>query len=228
MAPIGRVVWLTCCVLALTPESAGADFDPTYEALFTLSFEPDQEVDFDDLVAGVTLMPGDPIAAGVTFGGVGNPAKERALVVDTGDGDLALRQVDLGAEGAPDLSRIVFSFDEDVRSVGADLAALGSRESNPNTYIYDAASQELNFISVGDDVIGFLGWAGTDESVPTRFLEYQYVGVQPDTPLTVDDLAVLYVPEPAAAHAGIAGLTGLSILARRRRRAARARRVASV
>ncbi len=205
-----------CAVLTLAGQNAHADFDLSYTTTSTKSFSADQEIDFDHLVPGAILTPGDPISPGVSFGGVGEGAEQRALVIDTGGGDLALQQINLGTEMDPDQSRIVFAFDADVRSVGADLNALGSFESNPNSYNYDATLDALGFISVGGDVIGFLGWIGTEESRPTRFLEYQYVGVQPATPLAVDDLAILYVPEPAPACAQLAVLCGLSALARRR------------
>jgi hypothetical protein len=202
----------------LLPGAARAEFDLSYEALFTRSFAPDLELSFDDLVAGDVLEPGDPVAAGVAFGGVGDPDEQRALVVDAGGGDLELHSIDLGTPESPLQSRIVLAFDADAVGVGAEVDAPGDLFSNPNCTIYDPALDTLSFISVGGPVTSFFGWLGDATSRPLRFVEYRFAGDQPAAPFVLDDLAVRYVPEPSAAAPAAATLLALGARRARRRR----------
>jgi hypothetical protein len=208
-------------LVAAAPASA---YDLTIGLRYELVFTPDVVIDFDDLAPGHVLLPGDPVAPGVVFGGPGAPAEQRAVVVDHGGGR-ALAQVDLGSEGASEQSDLVFTFTEDVRSVGARIEALGNATNFfPDTRIHDAGDALLSFASVPASVQSFLGWEGQDVSTPIRAVTYQYLADSPADPMTLDDFAILYVPEPpGGCAAGAIALAGLA-LARSGRRRARRRR----
>lgn len=208
----------------LEPRRAEAGFDLSYDPLFVQGFVADQVVSFDDLTPGAVLETGDPVAPGVTFGGVPGNVVERAIVVDEGGGDLALRSVDVGSEAAPQQSRVAFSFASGVLGVGAvaSMTAGNSTTTFPLCEIYDGTLDMLNFISVGGPVASFFGWIGDETSRPIRFVSYGYVAQQPETPFGVDDLAILHAPEPGVSALAVAALLALarsaSASARRARR----------
>lgn len=204
---------------ALAAPPARADYDLSYDSLYSQTFTADQIVSFDDLVPGTVLEMGDPVAPGVTFGGVSGAVVEQALVVDAGGGDLELRSMNVGA---PQQSRIAFQFASDVVGVGAvvSMTAGNSSTTFPLCEILDAVPQSLAFISVGGSVDSFFGWLGDETSRPTRFVDYEYAGSSPEASFGLDDLAILYVPEPASTAQAAAALAALASRRRRERAAA--------
>jgi len=212
------LVALALAIASLPAGVAHAGFDLSYDVLYAKTFVEDQLVPFDGLVPGTVLEPGDSIAPGVKFSaGAGGDADARALVVDVGSGDRVLRSIDLGTPGSPQQSRIVFAFDADVIAVGAMANAPGTILINPQANIYEASLDILSFASIGGSVVSFFGWRGDETSIPLRYLEYRYAGDQPATPFEVDDLAILYAPEPGAPIAAAAAAIALAALARRPR-----------
>lgn len=216
-------MFLRCVALlaiALLPGPAAAGFDLTIQAIFSLTFTPDQVVDFDDFAVGEILEAGEPVAPGVTFGGEAGATPQQAIVVDLGGGNRALRQVNLGSPEAPVLTDIAFTFADPLRSVGADVDATGNGTNLfPQARCYGGGDY-LNFVSVGGTVNSFFGFEGQPASTPIDVLVYDYVTDEPAIGMTIDDLAIQYAPEPGAAATASIALVSLASLAPRRSRRA--------
>lgn len=207
--------------IALLPRPAVAGFDLTIEAIFTLTFAPDQVVDFDDFDVGEILEAGDPVAPGVTFGGAAGATLQQAIVVDLGAGNRALRQLNLGSPETPMLTEIAFTFADGARSVGADADATGNTTNLfPLAQCFAADGEALNFVSVGGSVNSFFGFRGEAASTPIGILVYGHATDDPSIGMTIDDLAIEYVPESEAAALTAAALAGIATRARWRPRRA--------
>jgi len=172
-------------------------------------------LDFDDLTPGTVLGPGDPLAPGVTFGGV-FPAEEEALVVDLGSGNHALEQR-VRANGSS--SVLSFTFAAPVTAASATVTVFAAGNGNPGVLAFDAGGAELG------------SWgAAPAEGVP---LDLGFRDALPPEPgigrlayatsqggagaerFRVDDL--VFAPEPAAAGAAAAAAITLTAWRRRRR-----------
>jgi len=172
---------------------------PEPEALFRLDYD-DHRIDWRLADGDVEIAPG--VTAVATYG---HTIGHQSFVVDLVDdrGELA--------------GGFVFAFDADVIAVGAMANAPGTILINPQANIYEASLDILSFASIGGSVVSFFGWRGDETSIPLRYLEYRYAGDQPATPFEVDDLAILYAPEPGAPIAAAAAAIALAALARRPR-----------
>jgi hypothetical protein len=214
-----RIAVLVAVAAIARPAAAG--FDLTIDAVFTQSFTPDLVVDFEAFAIGEILESGDPVAEGITFGGAADTALQPAIVVDTGGGNRALRQINLGTPLAPVLTEIAFTFAPTVRSVGAQADAFGDSPGGffPLAEIFEPSADILGFVSVGGSVNSFFGFQGESTSTPIGILVYSYADGDPATGMTIDDLALQYVPEAGAAGATLAALAGIAGLSPSSRRA---------
>lgn len=176
------------------------------QPIFDLTFTPDRVITFDNLTPGTILEPGDTIAPGVTFGGVTIPVfgwdfVERALVVDTGGGNLALERILVDFfgdyEGA---SWFSFYFDQDVTAAAGLLTEIERDDvGNPGMYGLDAETNVLlawGFIPSQSPF--YMGIEGADDP-PLRYVNFSISNLSSQTIHQLDDLSIKYanpVPEP--------------------------------
>ena len=189
--------------------------------LGTKNFEEDVLLSFDGLTPGSILLPGDPIALGVTFGGTGQPNRERAQVVETGGGNLALEQVLVSAPSVLP-STIAFTFAQPVRDVGAVITPTVDGVGNPGVIAYDALGADISAFGAWADTVGesgFFGFSGgvTPETA-VRTIEFgPPSGVEGSMRFRIDDLA--FAPGPdGMACAAIVALAAMGVRASRSRR----------
>jgi hypothetical protein len=146
-------------------------------------------ITFDDLTPGVTLVPGDAIAPGVRFGGSGAAASERALVVDTGGGNLALQTIEITA-GTP--SFIAFEFDSDLDAFGATVTQVVNGNGNPAARAFDAALTDLLPFGWEPATTFFMGHRNAS-ATPIRAYRYSISQTPTTEVIQIDNLVLSYV-----------------------------------
>lgn len=144
---------------------------------------------FDDLTPGAVLLPGDAIGPGVRFGGSGAAAQERAMVVDTGGGNLALQTIDLGGSVS---SYIAFEFDNDLDACGATVTQVVNGAGNPAARAFDAALTDLLPFGTEPPSPFFMGHRNAT-ATPIRAYRYS-ISQSPTTEvIQIDNLVLSYV-----------------------------------
>jgi len=199
--------------LAMALSSAGTPA-AAIEAAGSEDFVATGSLDFDDLTPGAVLAPGDPLAPGVTFGGV-FPAEEEALVVDLGGGNRALEQR-VRANGSS--SSISFTFATPVHAASATVTVVAAGNGNPGVSAYDAGGAELGSWGFGpaEGVPSYMGFRNALPPEPGigRIFYGTSQGGEGAERFRVDDL--VFAPEPAGA--GAAAVAAIALAAWRRRR----------
>ncbi len=146
-------------------------------------------ITFDDLTPGVTLVPGDPIAPGVRFGGSGIASSERALVVDTGGGNLALQTIEISA-GVP--SVIAFEFDSDLDACGATVTQVVNGAGNPAARAFDAVLTDLLPFGWEPASTFFMGHRNAS-ATPIRAYRYSISQTPTTEVIQIDNLVLSYL-----------------------------------
>jgi MYXO-CTERM domain-containing protein len=206
-----------CLTFSITAAlAAGARPAAAIEAAGSEDFAATGSLDFDDLTPGAVLHPGDPLAPGVTFGGV-FPAEEEALVVDLGAGDLALEQR-VRANGSS--SVISFTFATPVTAASATVTVVAAGNGNPGVMAFDAGGAELGSWGFSPDegvpsYMGFRNALPPEPGIGRLAYATSQGGVGAER-FRVDDL--VFAPEPAGKSTGAAAAAALALAARRRRR----------
>jgi hypothetical protein len=213
-----HLAWAALWLSALAPAAMAInDVGPT------LSFTPDEVINFDNLTPTSTLTSGSAIATGVTFmqspgpSPLADAANTQASVVDTGSGNLALRQVVIPNSGNAFGSTIAFKFTfaQPVESVALQVTQVsggGASDDNPSIDAYDASSNLLGgeglFPSAGD----YMGVANS--ATPIVFFRFSATDFPSDQIFRIDNLSIQFAPEPTSMT--LLGIVCLGSMLRRR------------
>jgi hypothetical protein len=203
------------CVVAAAALAGFAAPAAAIEDAGAADFTATGSVDFDDLAPGTVLEPGDPVAPGVTFGGV-FPEEESALVVDLGGGERALEQR-VRENGSS--SVVTFRFATPVEAAAATVTVVAEGGGNPGVTAYDDALGSLGAwgVSIPEGTplsMGFRNALPPEPGIAYLLLATSQGGAGAER-FRVDDL--VFAPAPDGGDAAAAAALGLAAWRRRRR-----------
>lgn len=204
-------VVLTSAVVCLAASSAHAVFDAigSYAA-----FTPDVIYTFDDLPLG-PLTDGTLLAPGLRFGGTTPDFLPLgAEVVDDGNGGRAIQWLVTGAAAPVGTTCILLQFDTAVDAFAAEWTFVSgqSDDGNPAESVYNSLGQYVTAGSAWGDAPDDFVSGRINLPPDIHFIDFTYSVSNGDIVYRIDNLAVKFVPGPAA----FALLAPLAVMRRRR------------
>lgn len=215
-------------VAALSAAGAASASFTSYQFVNDVAdINADIVLSFDDLTVGQVLNTGDVIAPGVTFGVAGR-SNVTALVVDQGNGDLALQMIQGNPSAQTNPSAIGFTLDAAFEGVFASW----ERTSGLNNFDGGFGNPAVQLFDVNDSIVDARssGWGPSLPGTQTDFArgvklvqgtgDAEAFGVMFDISAsgsnsiwTIDDV-IIQVPTPGSAV--LASVAGLAAIRRRR------------